>query len=388
MPHTHITRAHLKGYRNIQDTEATFRDGLNIIIGPNGCGKTNFLWLLANRHEETTKDLKISTYIDMIAPKIDDKTYQEIVRHIRNPFKLNGKVEKKIFIVGHGEIDGEYGNDDGHTIYQIVFSGSILLLAFNTPAEIETFTKPFTLVASDEDDRGVFYPKTENSVLSNMIYKKFVNTSNEEMSIKYNPTRTDNHDEKEIIYNKNYFNFDTSIIKDLADYTPIKNVRIKYPLSDSEIIIQDSEIKVPNLFYEFYTNEDWFEWSELSDGTRRIVWLVLNILTTNRDVILIEEPELGIHPHQLAKLMQFIKEQSETKQFIITTHSPEVLNVIESDELDRIKIARYDTERKTTVIENIPEKRQKLIQKHLAKTGQLSDYWVHVNLEGTHKWTK
>jgi predicted ATPase len=144
-----------------------------------------------------------------------------------------------------------------------------------------------------------------------------------------------------------------------------------------------------SLLYEFQTEDgEWYTWNELSDGTRRIVWLVLNILTTDKKIILIEEPELGIHPKQLFQLMEFIKEQSETKQFIITTHSPEVLNVIESDKLERIKIARYDAERKTTVIESIPEKRQKLIQKHMAETGQLSDYWVHVNLEGTHKWTK
>ena len=39
----HISRVHLKGYKSIRDMEIDFMPGLNIIIGPNGSGKTNFL---------------------------------------------------------------------------------------------------------------------------------------------------------------------------------------------------------------------------------------------------------------------------------------------------------------------------------------------------------
>ena len=146
------------------------------------------------------------------------------------------------------------------------------------------------------------------------------------------------------------------------------------------------ETKVSSLFYEFKVENEWHVWNELSDGTRRIAWLVLSICTTSATMILIEEPELGIHPELLASFMEFVAEQSKNKQFIITTHSPEVLNIIEPNELDRINIARYDTEQKTTVIEKIPAERKVLIQNYMQETGLLSDYWVHVNLEGRKKW--
>ncbi len=42
----YISHVHLKGYKSIIDTEVELHPGLNIIIGPNGSGKTNFLEFL------------------------------------------------------------------------------------------------------------------------------------------------------------------------------------------------------------------------------------------------------------------------------------------------------------------------------------------------------
>jgi predicted ATP-dependent endonuclease of OLD family len=42
------------------------------------------------------------------------------------------------------------------------------------------------------------------------------------------------------------------------------------------------------------------------------------------NLFMLEEPELGIHPHQLQLLMNYIKAQAKEKQIILTTHSPQV----------------------------------------------------------------
>jgi len=96
-------------------------------------------------------------------------------------------------------------------------------------------------------------------------------------------------------------------------------------------------------------------------------------------IILLEEPELGIHPHQLHQLMQFIKEQSREKQIILTTHSPQVLDVLEPDELDRVIICHYDS-KKGTQLRHLTEKEINKAKKYM-KDDFLSDYWRFSNLE-------
>jgi predicted ATPase len=78
--------------------------------------------------------------------------------------------------------------------------------------------------------------------------------------------------------------------------------------------------------------------------------------------------------------MDFIKEQSKEKQIIMTTHSPEVLNILEKDELDRIIVTRFDGENGTQM-HHLSKKQKKKGQAYMNKIGHLSAFWLHSNLE-------
>ena len=39
----YISKINIKGYRNFKDSEIFFRDGINVVIGPNNAGKSNLL---------------------------------------------------------------------------------------------------------------------------------------------------------------------------------------------------------------------------------------------------------------------------------------------------------------------------------------------------------
>ena len=46
----YLKEVHLSGYKSIKDVEIDFQPGLNIIIGKNAAGKTNFLKFLNNSY--------------------------------------------------------------------------------------------------------------------------------------------------------------------------------------------------------------------------------------------------------------------------------------------------------------------------------------------------
>ena len=123
---------------------------------------------------------------------------------------------------------------------------------------------------------------------------------------------------------------------------------------------------------------DWLPWSYLSDGTKRLFYIITECISIENGIILVEEPELGIHPHQLFKLMDFLKEQSRTKQVIITTHSPMVLDILNENELDRITIAEYDKETKFL---KLNEEQISKAKEYINEVGELSYYWLHSDLE-------
>ncbi len=70
-----------------------------------------------------------------------------------------------------------------------------------------------------------------------------------------------------------------------------------------------------------------FYLNELSDGTvRMICWAVILLSPNLPSLLAIDEPELGIHPAWLPILAEWIKRASEKTQLIISTHSPDLLD--------------------------------------------------------------
>jgi predicted ATP-dependent endonuclease of OLD family len=169
-------------------------------------------------------------------------------------------------------------------------------------------------------------------------------------------------------------------------------------LSDKYNIYFDKTIDaylIQNLIVEFKIKNQWLPFNSLSDGTKRIVYIASEVLAEDgfhiilnsiswtiqfdSRIILLEEPELGLHPHQLSQLMEFICEQAKHKQIIISTHSPIVLDSVSPDELDRIQIADLTPE--GTQLRRLTTEQQEKARIYIEETGLLSDYWRFSDLE-------
>ncbi|HEX3001966.1 MAG TPA: AAA family ATPase [Methanoregula sp.] len=65
--------------------------------------------------------------------------------------------------------------------------------------------------------------------------------------------------------------------------------------------------------------------SSLSDGTITIFALIIALYFEEKPFIIIEEPVSHIHPFLVGRIIAMMKEASEKKQIVLTTHSAEVV---------------------------------------------------------------
>lgn len=87
------------------------------------------------------------------------------------------------------------------------------------------------------------------------------------------------------------------------------------------------------------TNNDEFNIESLSSGEKQLFLraLSLKFLDINNSIILIDEPELSLHPQWQRKIIKVYESIGENNQLIIATHSPHVVCDIKKEQLRVLK---------------------------------------------------
>jgi predicted ATPase len=110
---------------------------------------------------------------------------------------------------------------------------------------------------------------------------------------------------------------------------------------------------------DIYPNDYVFLPEQFSDGTIRFIALATLLLqpqTTMPSVIIVDEPELGLHPSAIGQLAAILKEAAKHTQIIIATQSPGLVDefepkhitIIESDKDKGFSTARKLDEKELT----------------------------------------
>jgi AAA15 family ATPase/GTPase len=365
----YISKVHLKGYKSIRDLEIDFKPGLNIIIGPNGSGKTNFLEFLElsfNKYEQPN-ECEIHVYFESYGKKCVQNIKSQYSNNTKSDFHFESieeiyQEEELVF-----KLRIQYHDNNSF------FNKRDLLIGKNESQKLDFIPFPLLLKYGNDLDR-LFEKEREGKL--NIINKEdnvFITSANNLGKILIYPLVK--HNSPKDFHSE----LNQDFIKLLKRYTPILDLSLD---SDRFNIHTDENLNthVNNILLKFLVKDKWLYWNQLSDGTKRIFYIMFNIYFYSQKIIFLEEPELGIHPDQLYKLMDFIKEQSEEKQIILTTHSPDVLNTFGKDELDRIVVTRYDEE-KGTQMHHLSPRQTRKGQIYIEEVGNLSDFWVHSNLE-------
>jgi predicted ATPase len=77
---------------------------------------------------------------------------------------------------------------------------------------------------------------------------------------------------------------------------------------------------------EKYLESEYLPSFFISDGTVNMIALIVALYFEKEEgLTIIEEPERNIHPALFSKIVEMMKEASQNKQIIITTHNPEIV---------------------------------------------------------------
>ncbi|AMQ00319.1 hypothetical protein AY601_3453 [Pedobacter cryoconitis] len=410
LPSLFLDELHVKGFKSIEDLEARLNPGLNILIGKNGAGKSNFLEFLDSAIATIYKKKGFSFQSAFL--KLNDRNNNRFDLNIRKPTKKNLLGESNrvndelyhhslfindsiVFDSYDEEIIGKEFDFNGKKIKSSRSINTILLklghsfisplyIRFNLTEQLDGIATPGIIqIPLIYDFIDWEFGKTTRfltDIIDNASYS-FQNTYEDKLMAL--PEDRDTFEREKIIQSVDVSWFLENLIipeesiGNLIRFSPIQGLRFNEGIN---IYRDEKSITAENIKLEFLINERWIPWSHLSDGTKRLFYLITEITNNKTGLILIEEPELGIHPHQFDLLMQFIKEQSLQKQIILSTHSPKALDHLEEDELDKILIAVYDREKGTQLHHLNPEQIHKA-KTYMNEVGYLSDYWSLSDLE-------
>lgn len=390
----------IEEFKSIKKSKCTFTKGLNIIIGPNGSGKSNLLQIInlttsltsinnrirSQMRYNTSYSINLSFKENNISNRlkiVHEKSKAEGSRQQKEKYN-EIQIYKKAGKIVKSEFKIKYADNDYSTLVknnQLFNELTILrrlrkrFIKFNLPADEDSswIHSPSKLII-DED--GYITPEDFSSfTIMETFIDDYLNFESEQLtsySKKQDAISIKNH----IIQLYKKFNNDYCIDESLSRHSPINETRLN---NNINIYFIEDEIHIENLILEYKVNDNWIPWSYLSDGTKRLFYIVTQSLSIKGGILIIEEPEIGIHPKQLFSLMTFFKEQSITKQIFISTHSPIVLDVLSPEELGCITITRY--EKNGTRFRKLSAIEKEKAKTYMSTIGELSYYWLHSDLE-------
>lgn len=108
---------------------------------------------------------------------------------------------------------------------------------------------------------------------------------------------------------------------------------------------------------------------QLSGGTRQLLYLMLVLLFDQSSTMLIEQPEDGVHPALLSKLIDIFKVNSDPAQIIFTSHSPTVLSSLEPADVRLVEMRGGSTRVRALTAAEVSR-----AQSYMQREGSLAEF--------------
>jgi predicted ATPase len=311
-----LDRLKINGYKSLKKIDIEFNN-INILIGANGVGKSNFIGFFKFIRKLSQKDLELFIATQGGANRVlhfGRKTTQELEFSIL--FKPNAyhatlipdQEDKLIFKNEYAYFYGDWKN----TKYNIDNTGL-------KESQLNSTIPIHKHIISHIKDWQVyhFHDTSKNSPM------KQTNDINDYIFLKPN---ADNLAAFLYFIKKNYEKNYMKIVQSIQRVVPY--------FKDFSL---EPEVANPNsirLRWFYKGHEDYFDVNDLSDGSIRFICLVSLLLQPNLPTtILLDEPELGLHPYALEVLASIFRVVSNKTQIIASTQSATFADMFEISDI-------------------------------------------------------
>lgn len=315
----------IKGFKSIAAIEALKLGPINIVIGANGSGKSNFIEVFDFLH--AIRVGRLQSYVGKAGGA-------ERLLH------FGSKVTS--------ELDIQLSFRGGENSYEIALDPTEkdellpVLEYLRYPHELAPQGVARIQVSRDGMEAGISVPDT---------YKEFINIQALLRSWRvyhFHDTSSSSPMKKTADVDDNrYLRPDGSNVaaflyflreKHSASYSLIvRTVQSVAPFFD-DFMLEPQQLNLDKIRLEWrhQGSEAYFDASSLSDGTLRFIALATLFLQPEAlrpSVILVDEPELGLHPYAITLLASLIKQASVTTQVIVSTQSSLLLDHFQPEDV-------------------------------------------------------
>jgi len=326
----------VKGYKSIKDQEISL-SSMNVLIGQNGAGKSNFISLFKFIRNIIEGRLKITSL----------KAGSESLLYYGNKITNNLIITAAFTPNSYQIILMPTRNDS-----LFVFSEHCGLFNNNQ--------RGWEQIASMEEE-SLLSKKATTEKVAEQVYNvlkewrvyHFHDTS-ESAGVKKYGSIADNKFLFEDASNLAAFLYVLKHTQEQYYERIVKTVQLVIPFF-KDFVLQPNPLNEENIRLEWNDkfSDKTFTANELSDGSLRFICMTTLLLQKNLpNLILLDEPELGLHPSAITILAGLFKKASKRSQVIVSTQSVSLVNEFEAEDI--IVVENKDAE--TTFKRLEPEK--------------------------------
>lgn len=307
-----LSRMRISGFKSLKSCDISF-DKINVLIGSNGAGKSNFISAFSLLQNILSKNLQVFTAQSGVntlfykGRKVTDEIAFEVYFGNNSygfnlvPTDDNRLIFQKEYFGYHGTFENESNVDRGH-------SEAMWDIGANNKIDeyvISILQKQNWRVYHFHDTGRSAKVKQEHNISNNKVLMfDASNLAAFLYRLKGN-------------YKRNYDEI-VQTIQLIAPYF-------------SDFVLEPQEGNEEQIILKWQQKgcDDIFNASQLSDGTLRFICIATLLLQPHElqpATIIVDEPELGLHPYAITIFAEMVKQLSDEKQIIISTQSVELLN--------------------------------------------------------------